>query len=335
MSTFVYTSTEERKSPITGHVEQMYASRCFQASGRKLGCISCHDPHVKPRESERVAYFRQRCLECHTQQSCAAGDAERSDTQPADNCMACHMPAIPTDVRHAAITDHRVPRVTGQPTPNPLPSGGLSVTSFHRPGETADAQMQRDLGIAIVRLLDQAADRLTARDREAANSFLQAAVERDPRDLDAAEALGHLWWEQGRYVNAAALIQEVLRHAPRREFALHTAATQAEATRQFDLAAGFWRRVLDVNPSMHHYHHGLALSLGQQRQWPEAITSCRRALELFPGDSRTRQLLIECLLGQGATDEARGEFETLLRLDPDQTPELRRWFENHPFRRRQ
>jgi len=332
VSTFVFTSQKERKSPITGHVEQMYASRCFQASNGKLGCISCHDPHVKPQENERVTYYRQRCLDCHTQQSCTAAEAARLATE--DNCTTCHMPAIPTEVRHAAITDHRVPRVAGQSSDAPIPSGELSLASFHRPLDGADAQLQRDLGVAIVRLFDQAPDRLTTRDRDAAASFLQAAVERNPRDIDAAEALSHLWWEQRRFSESSALIHEVLTQAPRREFSLHTAASQAESLRQFELATGFWRRLLEVNPSMHEYHQGLALALGQQRQWPEAIASCRRALALFPAESRTRQLLIECLLGQGETDQARAEFDLLLRLDPDQAPELRRWFENHPFWRR-
>lgn len=333
-STFVHTSQAEQKSAITGHVEQMYASRCFQASGGKLGCISCHDPHVKPSEPERAAFFRGRCMECHTQDSCTAPDATRMATEPADNCTVCHMPAIPTEVRHAAITDHRVPRVPGQSSLPSTSSSNLSLTSFHRPATNADPQLQRDLGVAIVRLLDQTPDRLTTHDREAAASFLQAAVERDSGDIDAAEALGHLWWQQGRYADSSSLIDDVLTQAPRREFALHIAANQADSIRQFELAAGFWRRVLEVNPAMYQYHLGLALALGQQRQWPEAIASCRRSLEHFPGDSRTRQLLIECLLGQGETDQARAEFELLLRLDPDQAAELRRWFENHPFWRR-
>jgi hypothetical protein len=331
VSTFVHTRSTDKKTPITGHVEQMYASRCFLASGRKLGCISCHDPHVKPAESQRVAFFRQRCLACHTEQSCTAAQPARLATTPADNCMACHMPAIPTEIRHAAITDHRVPRVANQPDPAPRSSGELSLTTFHPRQKMANAQLQRDLGIAIVRLFDQTPERLTTRDREAAAGFLQAAVERDGRDIDAAEALAHLWWESGRYAESASLTDQVLKQAPRSEFSLHTAALQAEATGRFDLATDLWRRVLEVNPGMYHYHQGLAVTLGQQRQWPEAVASCRRALALFPADSRTRELLVECLLGQGDTDQARAEFELLMRLDSERAPELQRWFENHPF----
>src|SRR5262249_5196707 len=49
-----------------GHAEQMPASRCFTASAGHLGCISCHDPHQLPDPVEKVTYYRQRCLTCHT-----------------------------------------------------------------------------------------------------------------------------------------------------------------------------------------------------------------------------------------------------------------------------
>ena len=51
---------------FASHAEQMHASRCFRASEGRLGCISCHDPHVLPAPKERVAYFQTRCLACHS-----------------------------------------------------------------------------------------------------------------------------------------------------------------------------------------------------------------------------------------------------------------------------
>ncbi|HMF10977.1 MAG TPA: cytochrome c3 family protein, partial [Gemmataceae bacterium] len=46
-------------------VEQMYSSKCFQASKGALGCITCHNPHDEPAPTQRVDYYRNRCLDCH------------------------------------------------------------------------------------------------------------------------------------------------------------------------------------------------------------------------------------------------------------------------------
>jgi len=43
--------TEDR---FVGQVGRMHESRCFRASGGRLGCISCHDPHELPEPEEKV-----------------------------------------------------------------------------------------------------------------------------------------------------------------------------------------------------------------------------------------------------------------------------------------
>lgn len=95
-----------------GHVGQMVASRCFQESEGRLGCISCHDPHQKPDPSDRVAFFRARCLDCHLDpSSCALPEPDRLASTPVDDCSSCHMPAAPmSDIAHTARALHSIPR---------------------------------------------------------------------------------------------------------------------------------------------------------------------------------------------------------------------------------
>lgn len=57
-------------------------SRCFQQSG-SLTCFSCHDPH-----SARKIDSNQTCANCHVAESHPPTGA------PAQNCVACHMPAV-------------------------------------------------------------------------------------------------------------------------------------------------------------------------------------------------------------------------------------------------
>src|SRR3712207_8836821 len=49
---------------------------------RSLGCISCHDPHRLPDLEERVPYFRERCLNCHSEgRGCNLAEPDRKSTR--------------------------------------------------------------------------------------------------------------------------------------------------------------------------------------------------------------------------------------------------------------
>jgi hypothetical protein len=317
---------------ITGHVEQMHESRCWQASQGKLGCISCHDPHYSPPVQERPSFYRRHCLTCHEAEACTSDTAAREATRPPDNCLHCHMPSIETQVRHAAITDHRIPR-RGEVASASAEGQGLPLIHFHRElVDSRDPQARRDLGVALVRFGDEHPDRLPPSARNTAVSLLEAAITQQPNDWDALEALAHAVWWQGRQEQSLELFERALASRPRREFSLYSAASRAQQLGRFELAADYWRRTIEVNPWVQRPHQGLAISLGEQRKWPAAAAAARRALELFPGDGRSRQLLVESLLGVGDFSQADAEFELLLRLEPDKADALRRWYAAHPAR---
>src|SRR5262249_33498948 len=62
-------ATPDKSMKVVGHVEQLHLSRCYQAS-RTLTCATCHDPHAGPSPSERMEYFREKCLACHSTEAC-------------------------------------------------------------------------------------------------------------------------------------------------------------------------------------------------------------------------------------------------------------------------
>ena len=106
------------------HAEQLEMSRCRTRNNDRLNCITCHDPHVELHGAAATAYFRQKCLTCHTTADCRQSAATRQKTSPPDNCLSCHMPqrAI-VNIGHSALTDHRILKeVTQNPT-------GPSVTA--------------------------------------------------------------------------------------------------------------------------------------------------------------------------------------------------------------
>lgn len=111
---------------VTGHIAQLRQSACYQRS-ENLTCLTCHDPHSREKPNDPKAYYRQKCLSCHTVQACGLNEIERRAKDAADNCLTCHMPRGDTEIPHIAFTNHRIVR---RPTPRPtdLKPGGSLLT---------------------------------------------------------------------------------------------------------------------------------------------------------------------------------------------------------------
>jgi hypothetical protein len=107
--------------PDSDHVQHYFSMRlseCYLKSKTNLSCINCHDPHVQPSPAEAPAYFRQKCLTCHTSKSCTAAAVTREKTSPRDDCIGCHMPKRDiTGISHASLTNHRIIRSAEEPFP--------------------------------------------------------------------------------------------------------------------------------------------------------------------------------------------------------------------------
>jgi hypothetical protein len=100
------------------HYLSMRLSKCYLKSGGRLGCISCHDPHLQPSQQEAPAYFRQKCLACHTEKSCAVPLSLRQHKTPPDDCSGCHMPKRNvTVISHSILTNHRIVAEAEEPFP--------------------------------------------------------------------------------------------------------------------------------------------------------------------------------------------------------------------------
>ena|SRR5882762_1007011 len=106
------------KDDLLEHYLSMRLSTCYQRSGGRLGCISCHDPHVQPSQQEAPEYFRKKCLACHTEKSCAVPLALRLHKAPPDDCAGCHMPKRDvTVISHSVLTNHRIVAEAEEPFP--------------------------------------------------------------------------------------------------------------------------------------------------------------------------------------------------------------------------
>ncbi|HLI76323.1 MAG TPA: hypothetical protein VKV02_05200, partial [Acidobacteriaceae bacterium] len=104
---FVRASQAGGGQRASSQYEALLKSACKRASGDRLTCTTCHDPHGEPPAAERVAFYRGRCLACHT----APGMATAHHPEQPD-CAVCHMASRKTaDISHEQVTDHDIERV--------------------------------------------------------------------------------------------------------------------------------------------------------------------------------------------------------------------------------
>jgi DNA-binding SARP family transcriptional activator len=321
----IFVDADLNNANAVNHVEQMELSRCFKESGGKLGCVSCHDPHAKPTESERVGFFRGRCLTCHEQHGCSLAQPERRDQSRDDSCIECHMPRKATaDIAHTASTDHRIPR-RPSPSQNKPHADGLPIRSFFRsPADPLTRDDERDLGIALAELASR--QKISDRFAKDALSRLDAAVAADPADLEAREARAAALLTMGRRREAGEAFAELLALAPERESAVASAAELAMTQGRNDEAIRLWRKAIALNPWRSHYHGNLARLLAAAEDWPGARESAAACLKLDPARTEVRVALVEALLHAGEIDSAKAEFARIEALNPPDLDALRRRF---------
>lgn len=326
-SVFVGAPGFNDRNKAVGQVEQMYSSRCFKESGGKLGCISCHDPHVLPSESERVAFYRDRCLACHAVGNCTAAQASRE--RVSDSCMACHMARRQSsDIVHTALTDHRILRAPSAAEPTqlvrPMPRPGeVPLVSFFTGPSYPDPS--RELGLALVHLSRQPGP-VRQMAVPLATPRLQEAVKKSPTDASAWEGLGWVLSLQSRQEEAMDAYREALKQVPDRETTLGMAAELAGLLGHLDEEISYLQQLRTLNPWIWKYRFELAKLLAQRGQWQSALDEIEKAVPLSPANAPTRLLLVDCLLHLGARSRAEKELGVLIALNPAEEKSLRSWF---------
>jgi hypothetical protein len=170
--------------------EQLKMSRCWTLSKGRLGCITCHNPHVQLRGDEAADYFRERCLSCHAAESCRASIARRQATSPRDNCILCHMPQRRMEnISHSSLTDHRILRTPSE-TPAVLEGSfpGSPVDLIHDTRTAGSRDAQLDLRNVALAYAQVAAHYQELGERGLA--ILERAVAALPNDVEIQSAYG-------------------------------------------------------------------------------------------------------------------------------------------------
>jgi predicted CXXCH cytochrome family protein len=264
---------------VTSHVENLAQSACKRGSGDRLWCGTCHDPHTTPKASERLAWFRQKCLGCHDTGACKETKAGRSARQ--DDCMSCHMPRNPViDAQHVTYTDHSIPRRPRR-VESSAPPTDLAVFS----GAPAEP---RDWALAYGILASRTQ---TAADRTRALKALEQAVRDDPSDVEVIVYLAELYRNLEQAEKAIPLYRRAMELDPMQVTAPVGLGGILMERGRYAEAIGLWQAALAKNAGLELVRINMALAQWRSGDLQAAERSLATAVELSPGFATPVELL--------------------------------------------
>jgi len=281
---------DSEHAPLLEHHKLMTLSKCYRATNGKMSCLTCHDPHVQPR-NDSAAYFRGKCLGCHAETDCKLPRDGRLASTPANDCAGCHMPKEPTSIPHSVLTNHRIIATPDQPLPD---------EAFHQTGTDSlelihlNTVPGKDDVIPPLTLL-RAYGEMAVADRQYGPLYLEAvdrAAQADPESPSVLSALG--WREVGRYGTEAKT----------REYLSRAIQNGSSAPLDFEKlgellhkdgktpeAIAILQQGIHDNPYSKRLYQSLAMVYLAEKQNDAALAVMRRELELFPEDSTMRAMI--------------------------------------------
>ena len=278
---FVRAHGQAWEGRATSQYEALLRSACKRASGDSLTCTTCHDPHSQPAESERVAFYRGRCLSCHT--GLAIATKHHPEQQ---DCAVCHMPTRnPTDISHEQSTDHNIERL---PSPDAPPvdlsreGARINLVPFN-----AAKVGDRDLGLAYMQFAKQGDQASGMR----ALALLQSASKHGSEDSEMHLELGFLDQKAGKSPEARTEYEAVLRDNPFQVTALANLAVLDAREGKVASAVALLTRAVDADPTQTTAGLNLAFVQCSMGDKAAALATLQHIQRFAPDDEAIRRFM--------------------------------------------
>jgi tetratricopeptide (TPR) repeat protein len=280
VSYFVHQGEIGANGRASSQYEALLESACKRSSGDRLTCTTCHDPHgteTTASPAERIAYYRAKCLSCHTG---AAFTQDHHHEQP--DCARCHMPrSASQDIAHEQVTDHRIQRPSNQSRAYTTgaelePVGSQQVTD-------------RERGLAYAQMAQHGDRTSTEKALELLrkSETIQSPAVSDP---ELHTELGFLEEQSEDIASADREYRAALAADPNASAARGDLAVLFARTGDYATAVKLWQRVFDEDPSQSAAGYDLAVGECRLGQKEDAQTTLKILLRFSPDDQRARAL---------------------------------------------
>jgi predicted CXXCH cytochrome family protein len=271
--------------PAISQFEALFQSKCKQKSGDAMSCISCHDPHSAPSPTEKVAYYRSKCIACH-------GGTFAATHHPKErSCVSCHMPSVASsNIAHTQATDHRILR-------NPLRAASApsveTLPQLHRFPPTAIKDTDRDLALAWQSLAEEGMEPAIPE----AEKYLRAALAERPDDATLLTAMAFVVQKRGDLPQAKSMYEQALAKDPLATVAAANLGVIAAQAGELDRAIVLWKAAFDRQPALSAIGMNLAKAYCAKGKAEEARDEIRRVLKFNPDLPETEKMLQELNAG--------------------------------------
>jgi predicted CXXCH cytochrome family protein len=271
MVTYLLQEANVEKRAVT-QMEELAESQCARASGGKLWCGTCHDPHASTGRGaavKRATQIAQVCRSCHSGLSKIAHPAAQNE------CTSCHMPGRPANsIAHLAMTDHRIRRPNAASIPY---QGADAIIAWREP--PAEFR-QRDLALAGLQISSR--EKLSAIMRQSMKLLEALPEAQQNSDPDVLSSLEVAFLDSSPPDKAVALSRWAVESMPKSAtfalnygLALKRAGDLKQAEREF-------LRSIDLDPSLMRSYAELAVLYDSEGRQADSMATIDRFLKWNP-----------------------------------------------------
>lgn len=138
----------------------------------------------------------------------------------------------------------------------------------------------------------------------------------DPTAARTYYALGSIFYDQGRFLDAIQAYKEGLQNQPNDAVAYKNLGIAYEAQQRYSEAIEQYQKAIKLDPEYAHAYNNLGQAYARQRRYVEAIEQFHRAIEMDPKYARAHNGLGSVYYAQKQYSEAIEQFRRAIELDP-------------------